>query len=48
MADKVAIVMNGSYSISKFGLEAFSDPLRQEPQPQQRKCSIWISSPRLA
>jgi len=33
MAGKVVIPMNGSYSISKFGLEAFSDALRQELQP---------------
>jgi NAD(P)-dependent dehydrogenase (short-subunit alcohol dehydrogenase family) len=33
MAGKVAIPLNGSYTISKFGVEAFCDALRQELHP---------------
>jgi NAD(P)-dependent dehydrogenase (short-subunit alcohol dehydrogenase family) len=45
MAGKVAMVMNGSYSISKFGLEAFSDTLRQELQPHGVKVALVEPGP---
>ena len=45
MAGKVAIAMNGSYSISKFGLEAFSDTLRQELQPHGVRVALVEPGP---
>lgn len=45
MAGKVGMVMNGSYSISKFGLEAFSDTLRQELQPHGVRVALVEPGP---
>ena len=45
MAGKVVIPMNGSYSISKFGLEAFSDALRQELQPHGVRVALVEPGP---
>ena len=45
MAGKVAMPLNGSYTISKFGVEAFSDSLRQELQPHGIKVSLVEPGP---
>lgn len=45
MAGKVVVPMNGSYSISKFGLEAFSDALRQELQPHGVRVALVEPGP---
>jgi len=45
VSGKVAIPMTGAYAISKFGLEAFNDTLRQELAPHGIHVSLVVPGP---
>ncbi len=45
VSGKVAMPMTGSYAISKFGLEAFNDTLRQELAPHGIHVSLVVPGP---